>query len=867
MFRTHGIAILRGTLLVLFPAPVLAQQYAGERIPFVPGSGTAGQSQLIHGDIDGDGARDLVVRDLASSDFVLRGGAGGYALVESVGHSNGAILVDLDADGRDDLLSQNFVFLGYYPGEIGATLGNFVNIQAKGTNEVFWSKAAGDVNNDGNIDVITSLSTDSFGSTGVLRWFSGNGAGGFSAPQSIPSTPYPIHFTLGDFDADGDLDAAATGPQGGAAFVFPGTGNGFSAPQPIAPSGAEARYLATGDFDADGIDDLVGYQFPSNLVWFRGGAAGLTVAGSYTLAGATTAGRDLVTADIEGDGDHDVFFVESVFGNGRLWRALGSPGSGLASPSVVLPIPCSSVAAFEFDGHPGLDLVYTEISVRWPTLIPNDGAGGYLTPVDISAAGSCTDTDSACAGDLDRDGVLDLAFESALWRRGVGDGTFHPAAPINARPSELVDMNGDGRLDSIGMLTTCGAQNGLYVALQSGLGNPSFGASALVSGGNHAAFCIVDLDADGDLDLVSAPPAGLNAHLNNGVGDFTTTLATGITGPTISLGAGDLNGDGLDDIARTNYLLDFFQQSVTEATLDWGLSVGNGSLAAIQSKDLFLSRTAGLVIEDFDGDGFRDVAWVLDEFNQIFAAIGDGGGNLGSMIPLSTQEGAAGLLSLAVADIDGDGQRDLIGGGNAGGQVGIARGTGGTYPLWRQISSGAGAGKILPYDFDADGQIDIAWANGGAVRIAMNLRDDPAGTAPFGSGTPGCRGRVSIGAVQPAKVGNGAFRLLVNHVPPSSPGWFLVSTGSSIPGFDPFAVGAILHVDPLPPSTFAFFSILADTSGQASVALPIPAVPVYAGLSFTAQVVHSGAITLGHDCSTSPLSLVSSRAMALTIQP
>ena len=139
------------------------------------------------------------------------------------------------------------------------------------------------------------------------------------------------------------------------------------------------------------------------------------------------------------------------------------------------------------------------------------------------------------------------------------------------------------------------------------------------------------------------------------------------------------------------------------------------------------------------------------------------------------------------------------------------------------------------------------------------------GTSTFGVGTPGCLGRVSLGAVEPAQLGNADFRLLANHLPPNSMGWFLLGTSSNVPGSDPFGVGALLQINPLP--VLSLIPSQADASGQADQAFPIPLNGQLVGFPFYLQVVHSGAAALGQDCSASPLPLVSSRGLTLSVQP
>jgi FG-GAP-like repeat len=858
---------------VSIAAPLaVGQQYVEERVPTGSAPFTASFASLGHGDIDGDGWQDMVVRDSGNVDYIVRGGASGFSVTHLVGSNDSFSpgVADLNGDGRADLLSRMFVDFGYYPGQVGATLGSFVSIQSMTGNDVHWMKRAADVDGDGDQDVVVSVSTDAFGQVGALRWFAGNGIGGFSLVQSVAATPNPIRYTLGDFDADGFIDAAATGPTGQPAILFDGSGAGFAAPQPLGPASINAYLFAAGDFDADGIDDLVcsASSASTALAWFRGGVGGLTLGGSQVLPGTTGGSSDLRVADLEGDGDADVLLADGFGGSGTVWRSLGSPASGLGVASAFVSRPCSAVDAFEYDGQPGLDLVYTEVSAVWPTLRPGNGAGGLIANTDLSASGSCLDTDSVCAGDLDRDGVLDVAFESGLWFRGVGDGTFHPASPLGTRASELLDLDGDGDLDAVSMLGACGAQNGLNVALQTPTGfgpliKPSQPATSSIS-----RFTFGDLDADGDLDLVSAGLGGVYSHGNNGAGSFAPFITTTLPGPCSGIAAGDLNGDGFDDLARVGYTTDPFVGSVLEATMKWGISTGSGNVTGVQSKLLFQYPTGQARIDDLNGDGFADFAWASPAFGQIPMYLGNGVGGFPNPPVYATLSGSAQLLTFAIADVDGDGARDLIGGSSAIGHVGIARKNGATYALWRDVATGpVGASKILPYDFDADGQIDLAWGANGSLRVALNRRADASGTAPFGTGTAGCLGRASLGATQSAKVGNGTFRVLANHLPPSATGWFLISTGSSAGGIDPFGVGALLHVNPLPPNTFILLPTASDPSGQASLGLAIPPNPLLTGYSVAIQTAHYGVGSPGFDCSTSPYSLVTSRGLALTIQP
>lgn len=159
---------------------------------------------------------------------------------------------------------------------------------------------------------------------------------------------------------------------------------------------------------------------------------------------------------------------------------------------------------------------------------------------------------------------------------GDGSGTFPSATPATTLPLNasggvaLADLNGDGKLDVIGLgLDSGNAEAQVDDAVQTGVagGQSQFDAPALISdipqsiGTGDTGIAVGDLSGDGSPDIVVGTQASgsdldypglISVLLNNGSGGFATPTsfnADAITGaPVIA----DLNDDGAPDIAAAS---------------------------------------------------------------------------------------------------------------------------------------------------------------------------------------------------------------------------------------------------------------------------------------------------------------------------
>jgi hypothetical protein len=480
--------------------------------------------------------------------------------------------------------------------------------------------------------------------------------------------------------------------------------------------GAGPFDLTTGDFDRDGIPDLAVANADGNSISVLRGRGDPHFTRSDVAAPSQNP-RGITTADVNRDGKADLIYSDYVGGRVQVLvgNGAGAFTTGITYASAALRPQGIATADFNHDGH--LDVAVAYASGAGLRLLSGNGGSAF----NARAVAGAVNLNVVEVGDFNRDGWVDVAAASTAGStvavyRGSATGLVHTQTLVvgaSPRGIAIADANNDGMLD---IVTANRASSTVSVLLGDRAHPGAFLEHGDVAAGTGSRDVVVaDFDADGRLDIASGNEyaASVTVLSNN---TFFAPAAYALR--HVTTGGATITAPFSDVVASADFNHDGRMDLATH-----GADFETVVILLTSGPAISLPVSGSLIalaVADVNGDGNSDVLYAAagPDANAIGSYFGDGRG----AFVKGPSASWIGVTSLAVGDVNRDGRPDLVSANRdlATGswilQVGLGRGDG-TFALspTRVTLPDSPRGLALA-DVNRDGQLDAVVLLSGIAR-------------------------------------------------------------------------------------------------------------------------------------------------------
>jgi hypothetical protein len=639
-------------------------------------------------DVDGDGDVDVLS---SSYDHKIawyentdgQGTFGNQRVITTKARAASSVhAADVDRDGDIDVLSASSSDgkIAWYENTDGQ--GSFgdqrvITTQADGAKSVY----AADVDGDGDIDVLSASSHAS--NDGKITWYENtDGQGTFGNERVITTEAgFASSVHAADVDRDGDVDVlSAISSDHKIAWYENTDGQGtFGNERVIATEAVGAKSVYAADVDGDGDVDVLsaaGYGDGAKISWYENTDGQGTFGNQRVISTEASGAYSVYAADVDGDGDIDVLSASTGdYSPGKIAWYRNSDGQGTFGNQRVITTAAPgahSVHPADVDGDGDIDVLSASVGddkIAWYENTNGQGTFGNQRVITTAAEFAL----SVYAADLDGDSDVDVLSASwddnkiAWYENTDGQGTFGnqrviTTAADGARSVYAADVDGDGDIDVL----SASWRDDRIAWYENTDGRGTFGIQRGITTSAKRAESVyaADVDGDGDIDVLSASSDDHTIawyENTNGKGIFANQriIITDVNAP-FSVYAADVDGDGDVDVL-----------SVGEAPMAWYENTDGKGTFGNQRVITPAVNGSSVYAADVDGDGDVDVFLgsygLINDSKIVWFENMDGRGTFGDQRVITTA--ANGPRSVDVADVDGDGDLDVLSASSRDGKI------------------------------------------------------------------------------------------------------------------------------------------------------------------------------------------------------
>ena len=740
-------------------------------------------SDVYTADIDNDGDLDVVTAASNSNTIAWYENDGTdqptftkHVVTTTAVFVTAVFVGDLDNDGDLDIVSASASddTIAWYENN-GATTPSFTKIIVSNTADFATSVTVGDMDGDGDLDILSASLFDD-----VVAWYENDGAVDptFTRIVITTATDGAYSLTVGDMEGDGDLDIFSTSRYDDTVSWFENDGgtDPIFTERIINTTANNATDVSFGDLDGDGDYDIAtSSRDDDTIAWYENNGGPNPTFTKVVLTNAADGARQVMIVDIDGDGDLDIV-AASQYDDTVSWFE----NDGAVDPSFMEKIITNSadgafsISIGDVDNDGDLDVFVASTNddtIAWYE------ATTELQITSISPVAQSTSVATASSITIDFTAALDPAtinLEAVLIRgsqTGIIEGTLSGGGTSTLLFDPLNDFK-SGEVITVVLTTNLSSEEGSFlqqptmfsfVVQTASLPSPvSYIDHTVTTAVDYVTkIKLVDLDKDGDLDIVSSSYNDDTIAWFENNGDsanpiFTKNTITLTTNGATSVLVADLDNDGdLDVVSSSSYdktvawyendgnAVPMFTKNIITTTADWAFIVAVGDIDNDGDLDIIsgsqgdqtlawyendgvpnpsfslnvistsVSSIHDLSVGDLDNDGDLDILVAL-QYNNTVSWFENNGAPNPTFVRNNITTNAMTVKSVSLGDLDNDGDLDVLSTSTADNTIAWYENDGATNPTFTKTVISSTVSDLLTVnvgDVDGDGDLDVLVAN------------------------------------------------------------------------------------------------------------------------------------------------------------